>query len=149
MGCCEEAGFEVYTPGEAAQKAQIIQILLPDEKHAEVYNAEIAPYLEEGDTLIFSHGFSIHFKQIVAPKNVDVVMVAPKGPGHMLRRLYVEGIGMPSLVAVYQDYTGKAKATALAMPRGSALPRPGFWKPPLKKRPKRICSVSRRFFAAA
>ncbi|MEA4891002.1 MAG: ketol-acid reductoisomerase [Peptococcaceae bacterium] len=129
----EEAGFAVYTPAEAAKKAQVIQILLPDEKHAEVYNAEIAPNLEEGDALIFSHGFSIHFKQIIAPKNVDVVMVAPKGPGHMLRRLYVEGIGMPSLVAVYQDYTGKAMQTALAHAKGIGSTKAGVLETTFKE----------------
>ncbi|HBC93911.1 MAG TPA: ketol-acid reductoisomerase, partial [Pelotomaculum sp.] len=92
-----------------AEQADIIQILLPDEMQARIYREQITPYLKEGNALMFSHGFNIHFDQIVPPDNIDVFMVAPKGPGHMVRRMYVEGKGVPSLVAVYQDYTGKAK----------------------------------------
>jgi ketol-acid reductoisomerase len=121
----EEAGLEVKTVAEAAKSAQVVQILLPDEKQAVVYNEEIAPYLEEGDALVFAHGFNIHFKQIVPPEYVDVFMVAPKGPGHLVRRTYTEGGGVPSLLAVYQDYTGKAREKGLAYAKGIGAARSG------------------------
>ncbi len=121
----EADGFKVYPVAEAAKKAQIIQILLPDEKHGEVYNNEIAPGLEAGDALVFSHGFSIHYGQIVPPKDVDVYMVAPKGPGHMVRRLYQEGTGIPSLVAVSQDASGKAMQIGLAHAKAIGSTRAG------------------------
>ena len=120
-----EDGFEVYEVDEAAKKAQIIQILLPDELHPKVYREQIEPYLNEGDALVFSHGFSIHFKQIVPPENVDVVLVAPKGPGHLVRRVFVEGFGVPALFAVYQDATGKARELALAYTKGVGGTRAG------------------------
>ncbi|MDK2984649.1 MAG: ketol-acid reductoisomerase [Clostridia bacterium] len=122
----EEAGLEVKTISEAAKSAQLVQILLPDEVQANVYKNEIAPYLEEGDTLVFSHGFNIHFKQIVPPENVDVFMVAPKGPGHLVRRTFTEGGGVPALLAVYQDYTGKAKEKGLAYAKGIGATRAGL-----------------------
>ncbi|HCP14259.1 MAG TPA: ketol-acid reductoisomerase [Peptococcaceae bacterium] len=121
----EADGFKVYPVAEAAKKAQIIQILLPDEKHGEVYKNEIAPGLEAGDALVFSHGFSIHYGQIVPPKDVDVYMVAPKGPGHMVRRLYQEGTGIPSLVAVSQDASGKAMQIGLAHAKAIGSTRAG------------------------
>jgi ketol-acid reductoisomerase len=121
----EADGFKVYTVAEAAKKAQVIQILLPDEKHAEVYKNEIAPGLEAGDALVFSHGFSIHYCQIVPPKDVDVYMVAPKGPGHMVRRLYQEGTGIPALVAVFQDASGKALQIGLAHAKAIGSTRAG------------------------
>jgi ketol-acid reductoisomerase len=111
-------GFEVFEPAAAAKKAQVVQLLTPDEKQKDIYEQDIAANLEPGDTLMFSHGFAIHFKQIVAPESVNVIMVAPKGPGHMLRRVYVEGVGMPSLVAVYQDPSGKALQIGLAYAKG-------------------------------
>ncbi len=114
----KEAGLEVATTAEAAKKADIIMILVPDEKQAKLYREEIAPYLEEGNALVFAHGFNIHFKQIVPPSNVDVFMIAPKGPGHMVRRNYTEGSGVPCLIAVEQDYSGKAKDLALAYANG-------------------------------
>lgn len=114
----KEAGLEVATTAEAAKKADIIMILVPDEKQAKLYREEIAPYLEEGNALVFAHGFNIHFKQIVPPSNVDVFMIAPKGPGHMVRRTYTEGSGVPCLIAVEQDYSGKAKDLALAYANG-------------------------------
>jgi ketol-acid reductoisomerase len=121
----EEAGLKVMTVPEAAKQADIIQVLIPDEKQAEVYEKEIAPYLEEGNALCFSHGFNIHYGQIEPPKNVDVFMVAPKGPGHLVRRVYVEGGGVPSLLAVEQDYTGKAKEMGLAYAKGIGATRAG------------------------
>lgn len=114
----EEAGFEVMSVADACKCADVIQVLLPDEKQREVYNSEIAPYLEAGNALVFSHGFNIHFGQIVPPENVDVYMVAPKSPGHLVRRMYQEGAGVPALIAVYQDATGKAHDLALAHAKG-------------------------------
>ena len=115
-------GFEVYTAAEAAKKADIIMILINDEKQAKMYKDSIEPNLEEGNMIMFAHGFAIHFNQIVAPKNVDVTMIAPKGPGHTVRGQYQEGKGVPCLVAVHQDATGKAhdKALAYALAIGGA-----------------------------
>ncbi len=110
----EKQGFEVYTSAEAAKRADIIMILINDEKQAKLYKEEIEPNLEEGDMLMFAHGFNIHFGQIVPPKNVDVTMIAPKAPGHTVRSEYQAGKGTPCLVAVEQDATGKALETALA-----------------------------------
>ena len=118
----EAQGFKVYTAAEAAKKADIIMILINDEKQAKLYKESIEPNLEEGNMLMFAHGFAIHFGQIVAPKNVDVAMIAPKGPGHTVRGQYQEGKGVPCLVAVHQDATGKAldKALAYALAIGGA-----------------------------
>ena len=110
----EAQGFEVYTAAEAAKKADIIMILINDEKQAALYKKDIEPNLEEGNMLMFAHGFNIHFGCIVPPKNVDVTMIAPKGPGHTVRSEYQAGKGVPCLVAVEQDYTGKALDLALA-----------------------------------
>ena len=120
----KEAGLEVTTTSEAAKNADII-ILVPDEKQAKLYREEIEPYLEDGNALVFAHGFNIHFKQIVPPSNVDVFMIAPKGPGHMVRRTYTEGSGVPCLIAVEQDYSGKAKDLALAYANGIGGARAG------------------------
>ncbi|MDP4126077.1 MAG: ketol-acid reductoisomerase [Bacillota bacterium] len=114
----EAAGFEVMTVEEAARRADVIQILLPDESQSKVYKDEIKQYLTAGKALVFSHGFNIHFGQIVPPSDVDVFMVAPKSPGHLVRRTYTEGAGVPSLIAVHQDATGKAKDLALAYAKG-------------------------------
>ena len=110
----EAQGFEVYTAAEAAKRADIIMILINDELHAAMYKKDIEPNLEAGNMLMFAHGFNIHFGQIVAPKDVDVTMIAPKGPGHTVRSEYQEGKGVPCLVAVHQDATGKALEKALA-----------------------------------
>ena len=110
----EEQGFEVYTSAEAAKKADIIMILINDELQAKLYKESIEPNLEEGNMLMFAHGFNIHFNQIVPPKNVDVTMIAPKAPGHTVRSEYQAGKGTPCLVAVEQNYTGKAQDIALA-----------------------------------
>ena len=107
-------GFEVYTAAEAAKKADIIMILINDEKQAAMYKNDIEPNLEEGNMLMFAHGFAIHFGQIVPPANVDVTMIAPKGPGHTVRSEYQAGKGVPCLVAVHQDASGKALDKALA-----------------------------------
>ena len=111
----EEQGFEVYTAAEAAKKADIIMILINDEKQAAMYKESIAPNLRPGMMLMFAHGFAIHFGQIVPPKDVDVTMIAPKAPGHTVRSEYQRGRGTPCLVAVYQDATGKALAYGLAI----------------------------------
>ncbi|MDD1671678.1 MAG: ketol-acid reductoisomerase [Methanomicrobiales archaeon] len=108
-----EEGFQVFTVAEAVKRADIVQILLPDEQQAAVYRAEIHPYLRDGTCLSFSHGFNIHFGQIVPPPHVDVIMIAPKGPGSMVRRMYEDGKGVPALIAIHQDISGKAKALAL------------------------------------
>lgn len=115
-------GFEVYTAAEAAKRADVIMILINDEKQAAMYHSDIEPNLEAGNMLMFAHGFCIHYGQIVPPKDVDVTMIAPKGPGHTVRSEYLAGKGVPSLVAVHQDATGKAldKALAYAMAIGGA-----------------------------
>ena len=114
----EEYGIPVFTTAEAAKQADIIMILTPDEKQADIYKNEIEPGLEEGNMLMFAHGFNIHFKQIVPPKGVDVTMIAPKGPGHTVRSEFVEGKGVPCLVAVEQDASGRALDLALAYGAG-------------------------------
>jgi len=113
-----KAGFEPVSAQEATKKADIIQILTQDDVQAKVYKSEIAPYLKDGKALVFSHGFNIHFGQIVPPSNIDVFMVAPKGPGHLVRRMYEGGGGVPCLVAVFQEYTGKARDLGLAYAKG-------------------------------
>jgi len=122
----EAAGLKVATVAEAAKAADFIMILLPDEKQGKIYNEEIAPNLEEGNSLVFAHGFNIHFAQIVPPAFVDVFMVAPKGPGHLVRRTYTEGAGVPCLIAVHQDASGKAKQYALAYANGVGGARAGI-----------------------
>ena len=110
----EAQGFEVYTAAEAAKRADIIMILINDELQAAMYKKDIEPNLKAGDMLMFAHGFNIHFGQIVPPKDVDVTMIAPKGPGHTVRSEYQAGKGVPCLIAVHQDATGKAQDLALA-----------------------------------
>lgn len=122
----EAAGLKVATVAEAAKAADFIMILLPDEKQGKIYNEEIAPNLEEGNSLVFAHGFNIHFAQIVPPSYVDVFMVAPKGPGHLVRRTYTEGAGVPCLIAIHQDASGKAKENALAYANGIGGARAGI-----------------------
>ena len=122
----EADGFDVMTVSEAAQKADIIMILINDERQADVYNKEIAPYLTEGKALAFAHGFNIRYKQIIPPANVDVFMAAPKGPGHTVRSLYNVGKGVPCLIAVEQDATGKAYDIALAYLAGIGGARAGI-----------------------
>ncbi len=121
----EAQGFKVYTAAEAAKQADIIMILINDEKQATLYKNDIEPNLEAGNMLMFAHGFNIHFEQIVPPADVDVTMVAPKGPGHTVRSEYQVGKGVPCLVAVHQDATGKAKDLALAYALGIGGARAG------------------------
>lgn len=118
-------GLAVYSVAEATQRADLIMILTPDTMQADIYAKEIAPNLKPGAMLLFAHGFNIHFKQIVPPANVDVAMVAPKGPGHRLREVFTEGAGIPGLVAVAQDATGNAKHIALAYARAIGCTRAG------------------------
>jgi ketol-acid reductoisomerase len=120
-----EQGLEVLPPGEAAERADMIMVLTPDELQGRLHREEIAAGLAEGDALLFAHGFSIHFGQIVPPPGVDVLMVAPKGPGHLVRRTYVEGAGTPALLAVAQDASGLAKALGLAYAKGIGCTRAG------------------------
>ena len=122
----EKDGFEVYTVAEAAKKADIVMILINDEVQAAVYKSEIAPNLEPGNAIAFAHGFNIRYKQIVAPEGVDVFMAAPKGPGHTVRSQYVAGKGVPCLVAVEQDASGKAYEIALAYIAGIGGARAGI-----------------------
>ncbi len=129
----KEHGFDPVSVKEAAEKADIIQILIPDQYQPAVYKSDILPYLKEGKTLVFSHGFNIHFHQIVPPEYVDVIMVAPKGPGHLVRREYERGFGVPSLAAVYQDASGKAWDTALAYAKGIGATRAGVIKTTFKE----------------
>jgi ketol-acid reductoisomerase len=118
-------GFEVLPVAEAVSRADVVQILMPDETQASVYKNEIEPNLKNGAALMFSHGFIVHFGQIVAPKDADVLLVAPKSPGHMVRRTYVEGFGVPGLIAIEQDATGNAKAIGLAYAKGIGCTRAG------------------------
>ncbi len=111
------AGLKVMTAAEAAQAGDVIMILVPDHHQAAIYEKDIAPAMKAGKTLMFAHGFNIHFKQIVPPKEVDVTMIAPKAPGHRVRELFIDGVGVPALVAVEQDASGKALVNALAYAR--------------------------------
>ena len=118
-------GLEVLTPLEATRRADMVMILVPDEIMGDVYAADVAPGLEPGNMLLFAHGFAIHFKQITPPEGVDVAMVAPKGPGHLVRRQYTEGKGVPGLMAVEVDATGTADALARAYAKGIGCTRAG------------------------
>jgi len=120
-----EAGLEVAGIAEAAEAGDIVMMLVPDQDHREVYERSVRQGLREGKALFFAHGFNIHYFQVVPPEYVDVVMVAPKGPGHMVRRTFQQGSGVPSLVAVYQDYTGQALQLGLAYAKGLGATRAG------------------------
>src|SRR6266542_4438429 len=120
-----QKGFEVYPTAEAVRRADIIFVALPDTKQPAAYAKDIAPHLAKGKTLLFSHGFSIHFKTITPPKDVDVILVAPKGPGHIVRRQYTEGKGVPALIAVFQNPSKTAKTVALAWAKGIGGTRAG------------------------
>ncbi len=121
----EAEGLTVVTPAVAAEQADVIMILIPDQNHREVFERDIRPGLAPGKMLMTAHGFSLHFSQIVPPADIDVAMVAPKSPGHMMRRLFTEGVGVPALWAVYQDATGKAEAMTLAYARAIGCTRAG------------------------
>jgi ketol-acid reductoisomerase len=129
----QEKGFEVVNTAEAVRRADVIMVALPDTKQPAAYQKDIAPNLSAGKTLLFSHGFAIHFKTIVPPKNVNVIMVAPKGPGHIVRRQYTEGKGVPSLIAVYQNPGKDAKEIALAWAKGIGATRAGVLQTSFKE----------------
>ncbi|MFC5773450.1 ketol-acid reductoisomerase [Ectobacillus antri] len=118
-------GFTVKSVSEATKTADVIMILLPDERQPEVYEGEVEPYLEAGNALVFAHGFNVHFKQITPPQDVDVFLVAPKGPGHLVRRTFTEGAAVPALFAVHQDATGTAREKALSYADGIGSTRAG------------------------
>ncbi|TQR27286.1 ketol-acid reductoisomerase [Campylobacter sp. MIT 97-5078] len=129
----KEAGLEVLSVSEAVKKADLVMILVPDELCADLYKAEVAPFLKEGDILAFAHGFNIHYALIEPAKNIDVVMIAPKGPGHTVRSEYQAGKGVPSLIAIYQDFSGKAKQYALAYASGIGSARAGILETSFKE----------------
>ena len=118
-------GFKPTTAGEASKQSDLIQILAQDHLQAKLYEEDVKPHLQKGKTLLFSHGFNIHYGQILPSKEIDVVMIAPKGPGHLVRREFLKGAGVPSLVAIYQDFTKKAKQTAFAYAKGIGATRAG------------------------
>ena len=133
IAVAKDKGFEVFTTAEAVKRADVIFVGLPDTKQAAAYEKDIAPNLTKGKTLLFSHGFSIHFKTIVPPKNVDVILVAPKGPGHIVRRQFTEGKGVPALIAIYQNPSKQAKKTALAWAKGVGGTRAGVLETTFKE----------------
>jgi len=126
-------GFKPVDAATAAREGDIIQILVQDDVQARLYNTVLAAHMTKGKTLLFSHGFNIHFSQIVPPKDVDVIMVAPKGPGHLVRREYETGAGVPSLIAVFQDASGTARQTALAYAKGIGATRAGVLETTFKE----------------
>ena len=128
-----EAGFEVLTTAEATARADLIMLLVNDEKQPSIYEADIAPGLSQGKTLAFAHGFNIHFNQICPPDDVDVIMIAPKGPGHTVRSQFLEGRGVPGLVAVHQDASGMAREVALAYAAGIGSARAGVLETTFKE----------------
>jgi len=121
----EKTGLQVKEVAEAVKWADVVMVLLPDQYQKKIYEESIAPHLEEGNTLAFAHGFAIHYKQIVPPKNVNVMMIAPKSPGHLVRRTYLAETGTPCLIAIQQDYTGDTKEQALAWAKGIGGTRAG------------------------
>src|SRR3989304_7042526 len=129
----EKDGFEVYPISKATQKADIVHMLVPDLEQSDVYKNQIAPNMTEGKVLCFSHGFNIHFKQIIPPSNVDVIMVAPKSPGRRVRETYLDGFGVPALVAVYQNPSRKAMQVALAMAKSIGCTRAGVLETTFKE----------------
>ena len=144
----EAEGLRVATVAEAAAEADVIMILTPDQVQAKVYAESIEPHLKPGNALFFAHGFNIRFGYITAPEGVDVAMVAPKGPGHTVRREFEAGRGVPALVAVEKDASGEALALALSYARASAQPAQASSRPPSPKRPSPTCSASRQSSAA-
>lgn len=129
----ESHNFKPVTAREAAEKADLIQILAQDHVQAKLYRTDVEPFMKAGKTLVFSHGFNIHFGQIVPPKEIDVIMVAPKGPGHLVRSEYEKGGGVPCLIAIHNDASGKAKDTALAYAKGLGATRAGVLETTFKE----------------
>ena len=124
-GMAEKAGLKVMTVAEATQQSDFVMMLVPDQTQSSLFKSEIEPNLKQGKTLMFAHGFSVHFGQVVAPAGVDVVMVAPKGPGHIVRDLFTQGVGTPALVAIHQDASGRALQNGLAYAKGIGGTRAG------------------------
>lgn len=129
----QEDYHQVFTVKEAAAQADVVMVLLPDEQQKKVYDEEIKDQLEAGNSLVFAHGFNVHFHQIVPPSDVDVYLVAPKGPGHLVRRTYEQGAGVPALFAIYQDVSGKAKDKALAYAKAIGGARAGVLETTFKE----------------
>ena len=129
----EGAGLRVVSVSDAAREADVIMVLIPDQTQKEVYDEEISPHLSKGKALLFAHGFNIHFGQVRPPADVDVLLVAPKGPGHLVRRQFQDGRGIPCLIAVHQDATGQAKALGLAYARGLGGTRAGVLETTFKE----------------
>ncbi len=129
----ESHNFKPMTAREAAEKADLIQILAQDHVQAKLYKADVEPFMKAGKTLVFSHGFNIHFGQIVPPKDIDVIMVAPKGPGHLVRSEYEKGGGVPCLIAIHNDASGTAKQAALAYAKGLGATRAGVLETTFKE----------------
>lgn len=129
----KEHGFSPVPAEDASKKADFIHILVPDEYQSRIFKESIEKNLSEGNTLVFSHGFNIHYEQIIPAPDVDVIMIAPKGPGHLVRRMYIEGKGVPSLIAIYQDSSGKAKENALAYAKGIGATRAGVLETTFKE----------------
>ncbi len=129
----KEAGLQVATAADAAKAASIVMMLLPDEKQAQIYRDSIAPNLKKGDYLAFAHGFNIHFGQIAPPADVNVIMIAPKGPGHTVRSQFQEGKGVPSLIAIHQDPSGDSKEIAMAYAKGLGAGRAGIFETSFKE----------------
>ena len=145
----EAQGLRVLTVAEAAKEADVIMILTPDQVQAQVFEESIKDNLDEGDAIFFAHGFNIRFGYIQAPEGVDVAMVAPKGPGHTVRREFEAGRGVPDLVAVEVDASGQALQLALSYAKASAARAPASSRPRSPRRPSRTCSVSRPCCAVA
>ena len=133
IAVAREKGFKVYSTAEAVRRADVIFVAIPDTKQPAAYIKDIKPNLTKGKTLLFSHGFAIHFKTVVPPKNVDVILVAPKGPGHIVRRQYVEGKGVPALIGIYQNPSKQAKKVALAWAKGIGGTRAGVLETSFKE----------------
>jgi ketol-acid reductoisomerase len=129
----EGAGLRVVSPAEAAREADVVMVLIPDQTQKRVYDEEIAPHMTKGKALLFAHGFNIHFRQVVPSPEVDVLLVAPKGPGHLVRRQYQDGRGIPCLIAIHQDATGQAKALGLAYAKGIGGARAGVLETTFKE----------------
>ncbi|MGM9973316.1 MAG: ketol-acid reductoisomerase [Clostridiaceae bacterium] len=129
----EKAGLKVMEVEAAAAAGDFVMMLVPDELAADIYKSQISKHMKEGDVLMFAHGFNIHYQQIIPQENIDVIMVAPKGPGHTVRSQYQEGKGVPSLIAVFQDYSGKAKDYALAYASGIGAGRAGILETTFKE----------------
>ena len=143
----EAAGLKVMDIEEAAEAGNVVMMLVPDELAPAIYKNQIAKHMKEGDTLMFAHGFNIHYSQIQPADYLDVSMVAPKGPGHIVRSLYTQGSGVPCLVAVEQDRSGKVKNLHWPMRQLSVPAEQAFWKHPSRKKQKQTCLGNRQFCA--